>query len=97
MKGALLSEDPHNQLAIAYHLIVDNKRFQDANNMYSIKDFYNPSSPPPVAPPPFSPPDQSPIKPHPERIARTLLNNLLVQITYSAFFISSKRQSIFEH
>lgn len=27
--GALLSGDPHDQLAIAYHLIVDNKRIAD--------------------------------------------------------------------
>ncbi|KAB7498996.1 5'-AMP-activated protein kinase catalytic subunit alpha-2 [Armadillidium nasatum] len=57
------------ELAIAYHLIVDNKRFVDVNTMYSIRDFYNPSSPPPSAPPSFSPSDPSPIKPHPERIA----------------------------
>ncbi|MCL4126527.1 UNVERIFIED_CONTAM: hypothetical protein GTU68_010785 [Idotea baltica] len=69
VKSALISEDPHNQLAIAYHLIVDNKRFVDVNTMYSIRDFYNPGSPPPTAPPSFSPSDPSPIKPHPERIA----------------------------
>lgn len=34
MQSALHSEDPHNQLAIAYHLIVDNKRFVDINTMY---------------------------------------------------------------
>ena len=27
--SALLSGDPHDQLAIAYHLIVDNKRIAD--------------------------------------------------------------------
>ncbi len=29
MHSALLSGDPHDQLAIAYHLIVDNKRIAD--------------------------------------------------------------------
>ncbi|XP_066964115.1 5'-AMP-activated protein kinase catalytic subunit alpha-2 isoform X1 [Macrobrachium rosenbergii] len=35
VQDALLSEDPHNQLKIAYNLIVDNKRFADANALYS--------------------------------------------------------------
>lgn len=34
VQNALHSDDPHNQLAIAYHLIVDNKRFVDVNTMY---------------------------------------------------------------
>lgn len=40
-----MSGDPHDQLAIAYHLIVDNKRIAD---VFEIKDFYSAGSPPPV-------------------------------------------------
>nr|XP_053629506.1 5'-AMP-activated protein kinase catalytic subunit alpha-2-like [Cherax quadricarinatus]QPF20893.1 AMP-activated protein kinase subunit alpha [Cherax quadricarinatus] len=72
VQNAILSEDPHNQLKIAYNLIVDNKRFADANAMYSISAFYTGGSPPPAPPTPsFSPsdPNPSPFKPHPERIA----------------------------
>nr|AZZ65890.1 AMP-activated protein kinase alpha subunit [Gecarcinus lateralis] len=72
VQSAILSEDQHNQLKIAYNLIVDNKRFADANAMYSISAFYSGASPPPALPTPaFSPSDSSPspFKPHPERIA----------------------------
>lgn len=67
--SALLGGDPHDQLAIAYHLIIDNKRIADEAAKAELKDFYVASSPPPVA---FSPNDvsNSPLKPHPERIAR---------------------------
>lgn len=66
--GALLSGDPHDQLAIAYHLIIDNKCIADEAAKADIKDFYVASSPPPVA---FSPSElaPSPSRPHPERIA----------------------------
>nr|CAD7440573.1 unnamed protein product [Timema bartmani] len=66
--GALLSGDPHDQLAIAYHLIIDNKRIADEAAKAELKDFYVASSPPPVS---FSPNElnPSPIRPHPERIA----------------------------
>ncbi|XP_046655351.1 5'-AMP-activated protein kinase catalytic subunit alpha-2-like [Daphnia pulicaria] len=70
--SALLSGDPHDQLAIAYHLIVDNKRIADEAAKAELRDFYIAGSPPPAA---FSPGDSSPtpgsggIKPHPERIA----------------------------
>lgn len=67
--NALLSGDVHDQLAIAYHLIIDNQRMDEAAKA-EIKDFYVASSPPPV---PFiqSHPvvDNNPSKPHPERIA----------------------------
>ncbi|CAG0892432.1 unnamed protein product [Darwinula stevensoni] len=60
--NALLSGDPHDQLAIAYHLIIDNK-FEDEAQKFSIQDFYrvslpggNGSGPSPT------------IRPHPERI-----------------------------
>lgn len=67
--NALLSGDPHDQLGIAYHLVIDNKRIADEAAKAEIKDFYVASSPPPVS---FSPSEltPSPIKPHPERIAR---------------------------
>lgn len=68
--NALLSGDPHDQLAIAYHLIIDNKRIADEAAKAEIKDFYVAGSPPPVSMSP-SPGDYgySPMKPHPERIA----------------------------
>jgi hypothetical protein len=67
--NALLSGDPHDQLAIAYHLIIDNKRIADEAAKAELKDFYVASSPPPMS---FSPSElnPSPIRPHPERIAR---------------------------
>ncbi|CAG9860390.1 unnamed protein product [Phyllotreta striolata] len=67
---ALLSGDPHDQLAIAYHLIIDNKRIADEAAKAEIKDFYIAGSPPPVSPSPAPhDPGMSPMKPHPERIA----------------------------
>ena len=42
-----MSGDPHDQLGIAYHLIVDNKRIEDETAKLDIKDFYVASSPPP--------------------------------------------------
>lgn len=38
--AALLSGDPHDQLAIAYHLVIDNKRIADEAAKAEIKDFY---------------------------------------------------------
>ena len=32
--SALLSDDPHNQLAIAYHLVIDNKRIEIAKEEF---------------------------------------------------------------
>lgn len=68
--SALLSGDPHDQLAIAYHLIIDNKRIADEAAKAELKDFYVCGSPPPVS---FSPSpsefSNSPLRPHPERIA----------------------------
>ncbi|XP_050315513.1 5'-AMP-activated protein kinase catalytic subunit alpha-2 [Anthonomus grandis grandis] len=66
--SALLSGDPHDQLAIAYHLIIDNKRIADEAAKAEIKDFYVACSPPPVSVTPV-PPESSTLKPHPERIA----------------------------
>lgn len=67
---ALLSGDPHDQLAIAYHLIIDNRRMDEAAKA-EIKDFYVASSPPPAIQVPLYPPSDpsNPSKPHPERIA----------------------------
>lgn len=71
MHNALLSGDPHDQLAIAYHLIIDNKRIADEAAKAEIKDFYVAGSPPPVnmSPSPSPCETTSPMKPHPERIA----------------------------
>lgn len=70
--SALLSGDPHDQLAIAYHLIIDNKRIADEAAKAELKDFYVAGSPPPVTTSPSPSPcdfGMSPLKPHPERIA----------------------------
>uniref|UniRef100_A0A224XM52 non-specific serine/threonine protein kinase n=1 Tax=Panstrongylus lignarius TaxID=156445 RepID=A0A224XM52_9HEMI len=74
--NALLSGDPHDQLGIAYHLIIDNKRIADEAAKAELKDFYVASSPPPVS---FSPNDlsPSPVRPHPERIAPALRDKAL--------------------
>ncbi|RWS08738.1 serine/threonine protein kinase-like protein [Dinothrombium tinctorium] len=47
--SALLSGNPHDQLAIAYNLIVDNKRIEGETSKLEVKDFYVASSPPPPA------------------------------------------------
>ncbi|XP_077290028.1 AMP-activated protein kinase alpha subunit isoform X2 [Arctopsyche grandis] len=62
---SLLSGDPHDQLAIAYHLIIDNKRIADEAAKAELKDFYGAASPPAVS---YSPMEAGQ-KPHPERIA----------------------------
>ncbi|XP_050042307.1 5'-AMP-activated protein kinase catalytic subunit alpha-2 [Dermacentor andersoni] len=64
LHSALLSGNPHDQLAIAYNLVVDNKRIEDETAKLEIKDFYLASSPPPTA----ALLDQSPQRPHPERL-----------------------------
>ncbi|KAH8270992.1 hypothetical protein KR044_008911 [Drosophila immigrans] len=50
--NSLLSGDPHDQLAIAYHLIIDNKRFADdaATQITEINNFFVAGSPPPPPP-----------------------------------------------
>lgn len=65
--NALLSGDAHDQLVIAYHLIIDNRRIADEAAKAELKDFYVASSPPPTNLP--SDGMHSPIRPHPERIA----------------------------
>lgn len=66
--NALLSGDVHDQLAIAYHLIIDNRRMDEAAKA-EIKDFYVAASPPPVYTQSHSVSESNPSKPHPERIA----------------------------
>lgn len=70
--NALLSGDVHDQLAIAYHLIIDNRRMDEAAKA-EIKDFYVASSPPPqnivYQAPVIQHQPIDPSKPHPERIA----------------------------
>uniref|UniRef100_A0A183BWI6 Acyl carrier protein n=1 Tax=Globodera pallida TaxID=36090 RepID=A0A183BWI6_GLOPA len=39
--SALLSDDPHHHLSIAYNLIVDNKRIADETAKLTVNDFYN--------------------------------------------------------
>lgn len=55
--NALLSGDPHDQLAIAYHLIIDNKRFADEAAKTEINNFFVAGSPPPAAHSPNEPQD----------------------------------------
>lgn len=68
--GALLSGNPHDQLAIAYNLVVDNKRIEDETAKLEIKDFYVASSPPPLSSSLESP---SRGHVHPERVPRARL------------------------
>ncbi|XP_031638549.1 5'-AMP-activated protein kinase catalytic subunit alpha-2 [Contarinia nasturtii] len=75
--NALLSGDRHDQLAIAYHLIIDNKRFADEAAKSEMENFYvvPPSSPPPTHYSPNNTIDKSSGEGtpasfrHPERIA----------------------------
>lgn len=47
--------NPHDQLAIAYHLIVDNKRIEDETAKLDLKDLCLGSSPPPFCDQPKQP------------------------------------------
>ncbi|XP_074102445.1 AMP-activated protein kinase alpha subunit [Cotesia typhae] len=68
--AALLNGDAHDNLAIAYHLIIDNQRIADEAAKTEYKEFYMASSPPPPATTTGSNNSiNSPIRPHPERIA----------------------------
>ncbi|XP_043190493.1 5'-AMP-activated protein kinase catalytic subunit alpha-2-like isoform X2 [Amphibalanus amphitrite] len=72
--AALLSEDPQDQLSIAYHLLIDNKRLSVEAEKFEVREFYGPNSPPPTAPMKVGPlgnpiPTGEPAgRPHPERI-----------------------------
>ncbi|CAF1050693.1 unnamed protein product [Rotaria sordida] len=78
VQEALLINDRHDQLVIAYHLIIDNKRIWNEARKVEIADFFSASSPPHSAflsmtpnsssaraPSPFK---SSPIRPHPEKM-----------------------------
>ncbi|CDW60577.1 5' AMP activated protein kinase catalytic [Trichuris trichiura] len=58
---ALLSNDPHNHLVIAYNLIIDNKRFASETAKMALDEFYTPNMTPGSAD------DHSPAR-HPERM-----------------------------
>lgn len=45
--GAIMAGDPHDQLNIAYHLIIDNKRIEDEASKLDNSDLLGASSPPP--------------------------------------------------
>ncbi|CAG2243797.1 5'-AMP-activated protein kinase catalytic subunit alpha-2-like isoform X16 [Mytilus edulis] len=63
VERALLNGDPYDQLSIAYHLILDNKRRQDTSMDIDVNDFYLAASPPTD-----SLLATSPLRPHPERM-----------------------------
>jgi len=78
VQDALLINDRHDQLVIAYHLIIDNKRIWNEARKVEIADFFAASSPPHTpflsmtansasggAPSPFK---SSPVRPHPEKM-----------------------------
>ncbi|CAC5367534.1 PRKAA [Mytilus coruscus] len=78
VERALLNGDPYDQLSIAYHLILDNKRRQDTSMDIDVNDFYLAASPPTdsllsrythlVGSPPTQDQATSPLRPHPERM-----------------------------
>ena len=61
--SALLSDDPHNALVIAYNLVIDNRRIESAKEKEDFKHFYSSGSGQAPAQ------EGSGHKPHPERIA----------------------------
>jgi len=68
---ALLSDDPHNQLVIAYNLVIDNKRIQTAKEEDDFKEFFASGSfsgSPSPSSLPSTTADTTP-RPHPERMA----------------------------
>ncbi|XP_056017235.1 5'-AMP-activated protein kinase catalytic subunit alpha-2-like isoform X4 [Ostrea edulis] len=83
VQRALLSNDPHDQLNIAYHLIVDNRRLAGEGDLgvtdVELQEFYLASSPPPdsfllakqshiLGTPTPQEHATSPMRPHPERM-----------------------------
>ncbi|ESO92604.1 hypothetical protein LOTGIDRAFT_233053 [Lottia gigantea] len=64
---AILSGDPHDQINIAYNLIIDNQRMAaDESSKTEFSDFYLASSPPPES---FLPAPSPGRPPHPERMS----------------------------
>jgi len=66
--AALLSDDPHNQLVIAYNLVIDNKRIQTAKEEDDFKEFFAGSSFT-GSPSSLDRSESNTPRPHPERIA----------------------------
>ena len=64
--SALLSDDPHNALVIAYNLVIDNRRIESAKEKDDFRQFYSSSGGNGPAPSQEGAGGQ---KPHPERIA----------------------------
>ncbi|CAF1002333.1 unnamed protein product [Rotaria sp. Silwood1] len=67
VQDALLLNDAHDQLVIAYHLIIDNKRIWNEARKVEIADFFAASSPPHSS---FisSMTKSAPVRPHPEKM-----------------------------
>jgi 5'-AMP-activated protein kinase catalytic alpha subunit len=65
--SALLSDDPHNALVIAYNLVIDNRRIESAKEKEDLKEFYSSAAGGGASAP--APAEGSGHKPHPERIA----------------------------
>ena len=72
--SALLSDDPHNQLVIAYNLIIDNKRIQTAKEEDDFKEFFSGS-------PSSLGQDSMTARPHPERIMAPLRDKPVTPVT----------------
>merc|ERR1719237_455111 len=72
--SALLSDDPHNQLVIAYNLIIDNKRIQTAKEEDDFKEFFS-GSPSSIGQ------DSMTARPHPERIMAPLRDKPVTPVT----------------
>jgi len=64
--AALLSDDPHHQLVIAYNLVIDNRRIESAKEKEDFKEFYASKSGGEALGPAH---EGTAPKPHPERIA----------------------------
>lgn len=62
VRNAIYKNDPHDNLLIAYNLVIDNKRIETEASR-EIREFYLASSPPPDS---FM--LSSPLRPHPERM-----------------------------
>ncbi len=65
--SALLSDDPHNTLVIAYNLVIDNRRIESAKEKEDLMEFNSSAAAGGVSGP--APAEGSGHKPHPERIA----------------------------
>ena len=84
--SALLSDDPHNQLVIAYNLIIDNKRIQKIQEEDDFKDLYSGS------PNSGGQQDPSTPRPHPERIMAPLRDKPVTPGKVKTKMVSSKKE-----